>query len=71
MEVKLRSNLSESELESRKKLGERYNTAKELQGLKDRVAGLRIAINLLISEEKKITKQIEQHQAKFRSTEVD
>jgi hypothetical protein len=71
MEVKLRSNLSESELESRKELGERYNTAKELQALKDRVAGLRIAINLLISEEKKITKQIEQHQAKFRSTEVD
>ena len=67
----MRSNLSESELESRKKLGERYNTARELQALKDRVAGLRIAINLLISEEKKITKQIEQHQAKFRSTEVD
>ena len=66
----MRSNLSESELESRKKLGERYNTAKELQALKDSVAGLRIAINLLISEEKKITKQIEQHQAKFRSTEV-
>jgi len=66
----LRSNLSESELESRKKLGKRYNTARELQALKDRVAGLRIAINLLISEEKKITKQIEQHQAKFRSTEV-
>ena len=70
MAVKLRSNLSESELESRKKLGERYNTARELQALKDRVAGLRIAINLLISEEKKITKQIEQHQAKFKSTEV-
>ena len=66
----MRSNLSEYELESRKKLGERYNTAKELQALKDRVAGLRIVINLLISEEKKITKQIEQHQAKFKSTEV-
>lgn len=66
----MRSNLSESELESRKKLGERYNTAKELQALKDRVAGLRIVINLLMSEEKKIVKQIEQHQAKFRSTEV-
>ncbi|VVB63279.1 Uncharacterised protein [uncultured archaeon] len=67
----MRSNLSESELESRKRLGERYNTAKELQVLKDRVAGLRIAINLLISEEKNITNQIEQHQAKSRSTEVD
>jgi hypothetical protein len=67
----LRSKLPESELESRKKLGERYNTARELQALKDRVAGLRIAINLLIFEEKKIAKQIEQHQAKFRSTEVD
>ena len=67
----MRSNLSESEPESRKKLGERYNTAKELQALKDRVAGLRIAINLLISEEKKIVKRIEQHQAEFRSTEVD
>jgi hypothetical protein len=65
------SKLSESELEERKKLGEWYHASRELQALKDRVAGLRIAINLLISEEKKITKQIEQHQAKFRSTEAE